>query len=136
MAHRKGNFDPDLLENPKAFREMLEKRRKSQIPSRPTAIVQRWARHIPSSRFRHVLFDDIVANPSGTLDRILIYLGADAEKKGAEVTADYNRKSVRKKLEMNSAVRAMLVEYFTDELRACADAFGGAARTWPAKYGL
>jgi hypothetical protein len=58
------------------------------------------------------------------------------KKKGAEVRPDYNRKSVRKRLEVNSAIRAVLVEYFADELRACAEMFGGAARNWPAKYGL
>jgi len=136
MANRKGNFDEGVLEDPDAFRALLDKRRKSQIPSRPTAVLERWKRYYPPERFRCILFDDIGTNPTQTLEQILRYIGADPSKKGIEVAADFNRKSVRKKLQMNSPVRAMLVDYFADEIRACAQAFGGAAADWPAKYGL
>jgi hypothetical protein len=80
MAHRKGYFDALLLENPKDFRATLEKRRMIQMPSRPTAIAPRWQRHVAPSHFRYILFDEIVANPLGTLEEILGYLGTDAKK--------------------------------------------------------
>jgi len=33
-------------------------------------------------------------------------------------------------------MKNVLVDFFREELLACAECFGGAAREWPKKYGL
>jgi hypothetical protein len=37
---------------------------------------------------------------------------------------------------MTPDIRARLIAVYRDELRSCAEEFGGPAREWPARYGL
>jgi hypothetical protein len=67
---------------------------------------------------------------------VLNFIGADPSKQSANLPPDFNRKSTRSKVEFTDAARGALVDFFRDELRACADMFGGAAKKWAAQYGV
>lgn len=135
MAHRGGEFDERTLSDAGALRTYLERSVRVQGKSFPTQIVAHWRTHAPEMAFRTFLFDDISAEPEKTRREIWSYLGADPDKPAA-LPADYNRKSKAKKLEMTEVARAVLVDFFADELKACAAQFAGRARDWPVKYGI
>jgi hypothetical protein len=63
-------------------------------------------------------------------------LGADPDKQGKPLPADYNRKADYKKLELTESAKMALAEHFRSEIVASAELFGGRAREWPARYGL
>jgi hypothetical protein len=136
MVHRKHNFDASLLDDIQAFRAYLETTQRYKITSSPSTVWERWKKHAPQLQKRYFLLDDIAAEPAKVLRDILLYLGADADKQGQQIAADYNRKSVRRKLEMSDAISTALAEHFASELRACAETFGGRAEHWPSKYGV
>ncbi len=136
MAYRRGDFDPQLLDDPDAFRKFInsviflgEER------SNPTQIVARWAKAAPNLQFRSVLFDDIENEPEKARAEILFFLGADPEKRG-EIPAGHNHKAGAVKIALTPSAKAILVERFKDEIFACGRMFGGQATKWPAKYGL
>lgn len=135
MQRRSGNIDDRVLQTPRAYREFLET---NSLVSDPfaTRVAGRWKQHAPNLRFRHFLFDDIVENPRRTLADILLYLGADPDKPCSGLPADYNKKSRLDKLDLTKALERTLIDFFREELLACADCFGGAARDWPKRYGL
>jgi Sulfotransferase family len=134
--HRAGRFKEGLLNDPERFRTFLEGANNVETRSRPSKIIERWARIAPKVPFRYFFFDDLVKRPDWIRREILSYLGADSEKQSGELPADYNRKASAEKLELTPPIRAVLVEHFGEELRACGKAFGGAAEEWPARYGL
>jgi hypothetical protein len=135
MDYRQGNFDPDILEDEPAFREFLTTTSwLSAERSCPTSIVQRWASWAPNVQFRTFLLDDISRDANKARAEILKYIGADPE--GGELAPSYNRKASNEKITLTDSIKAVLVEYFADELLACANMFGGAAREWPARYGI
>jgi hypothetical protein len=37
---------------------------------------------------------------------------------------------------LSDAMRANLAAYFRDEIRSCAQAFGGAAQSWASRYNI
>ncbi|MFL6690727.1 MAG: sulfotransferase [Alphaproteobacteria bacterium] len=135
MWARQENFDTQLLEDPKAFRDFLETAGKLTSESFPTQVVKRWKSNAPNLELRHFLFDDLVADPKGFKRDILVYLGADSSKDD-EWEADRNRKAGAAKLHMTTSLRSIMAEFFRDELLACAALFDGAARSWPARYGI
>lgn len=133
MAERDGLFNEALLDNPARFKRYVENNKK--IGSiRATEVVERWRRLAPDNPFRWFLFDDIAERPDQTRRDILNYLGADPQKKGADLAPDYNRKADARKLEMNAMSRSVLAEHYADELEEGAKFFGGAAASWPGKY--
>jgi hypothetical protein len=135
MLNRKGKLDVCVLENEGAFRSFLAKKgAREQVL--PTVIFERWRQHTAALQFRHFFLDDIEHRPNETRRSILKFLGADPETANCEVSANHNRKSAAPKLAMPEYARAVLVEHFAQELRACAGLLGGAAEGWPARYGL
>jgi len=135
MAHRGGRFDPDLLNEPQAFRSYFTNSIMYDF-SFPTLIAERWARAAPKVQFRHFLFDDIEKRPEKARSDILTYLGADPDKESGQIPAGHNRKANDAKLTLTESIRDLLVEHFENELRACARMFGGGAQEWLVRYGL
>jgi hypothetical protein len=136
MAHRDGDFDEDLLEDSDGFRDYLDNSEKIQGRSLPSRIVEAWKRAAPAMQFRHFMFDDIANEPEKARSEICVYLGADPGKKSANLPAGYNRKASAAKLDMTDKARAVLADYFCDELKACAEMFGPHARNWAKQYGV
>jgi hypothetical protein len=132
-------FDHQILEDADKFREFLRTSTGIEGKSSPTKLAQHWQALAPNLPFRIFLLDDVAAEPENTRREILSYLGADPDKPSA-LPADYNRKrkskTATKKQVMSDSTREILVDYFKDEIRACADMFGGRARGWVTRYGL
>src|SRR5215471_325676 len=111
-------------------------RRGMLLRSYPSAVVARWRRYVHPDRFRIYFFDDLQRNPTELRSSILDFLGADADKPAGRVAADYNSWATMEKLVLTEKVRAHLARFFQKELKTCAARLGGAARDWPARYGL
>lgn len=111
-------------------------RRGMLLRSYPSAAVARWRRYVPPDRFRVYFFDDLQRKPIELRRAILDFLGADPEKVRAELPATYNSWAGMEKLPLTDKVRSHLGKFFHKELKTCAARLGGAAREWPARYGL
>jgi hypothetical protein len=111
-------------------------RRGMLLRSYPSAVVARWKRHVHPDRFRVYFFDDLQRNPTGLRRSILDFLGADPDKPGSRVQADYNSWARMEKLLLTDKVRSHLAQFFKKELKTCAALLGGPARDWPARYGF
>ena len=110
-------------------------RRGMLLRSYPSAVVARWKRYVDSEQFR-VYFFDLQSNPAELRRSILRFLGADPDKPGTELTADYNSWTKMEKLPLTNKVRSHLAKFFKNELKTCAARLGGPARDWPARYGF
>ena len=75
-------------------------------------------------------------NPAELRRSILRFLGADPDKPGGRLDADYNSWTRMEKLRLTDGVRAHLAKAFKKELKICAAQLGGPAREWPARYGF
>lgn len=136
MAHRAGHFDSELLQKPGEFRTFLDESLITREFSHPARVAERWARNAPHVAFRYFLFEDIVARPDETRRAILEFLGADPEKSSGGIEPAHNRKTRNDKLEMPPAIREILVDFFREELLACARCFGEAGQGWAASWGV
>jgi hypothetical protein len=136
MFHRDGEFDEGLMDDPKGFRAFLDNSEKIQGRSLPSKIVEAWKRAAPQMQFQHFMFDDIASEPEKARREILVYLGGDPDKKSGAMAANFNRKASASKLDINDKARAVLVDYFRDELKACAAMFGPHAQNWATQYGV
>ncbi len=137
MWARLGHFDSSIAETPAAFADFLNTDEKLKRESFPSVVVRRWRTHAPSLELRSFFFDDLVQEPQRLRHDILVYLGADPDKKAGQQDARHNRKATKRlNIELKDAARSILVEYFRDELLACADLFGGIAKMWPERHGL
>jgi hypothetical protein len=136
MAEREGKFDSSLLDDPDRFADFIKAKRYIHSRSFASETVRRWTSFYPADvGFRAILFDDIVRRPAETIGEILGFIGADPSKAGG-LPPDHNRKASNRKLEMPERIRNLLIDYLSDEIRACATLLGGAARSWPSLYGL
>lgn len=133
MHIRRGTIARDL-DADAAMR--LVRRRFVAERSYPSRIVSRWRRHVPDSQFGLFLFDDLIADPAGFRRRVLAFLGGDPATESSVIPAAFNRKESREKAPLPPELGADLACHFAAEIKACADAFGGAAKGWTAKYGL
>jgi hypothetical protein len=104
--------------------------------SYPSAVVARWKRYVHPEQFRVYFFDDLQRNPAELRRSILSFLGADPDKPGSRLTADYNSWTTMEKLPLTNNVRSHLARFFKKELKTCAARLGGPARDWPARYGF
>jgi hypothetical protein len=111
-------------------------RRGMLLRSYPSAIVAQWKRYVDSEQFRVYFFDDLQRNPAELRRSILRFLGADPDKPGSRLTADYNSWTRMEKLPLTNKVRSHLARFFKKELKTCAARLGGPARDWPARYGF
>jgi len=136
LKRRHGHVEDSVLRSTTAFREFIDEPRGLGAEPFPTKIVRRWTENAPNLSFRHFLFDDIAADPQKARSEILLCLGANPDKRSGDLSAGHNKKAAKEKLELTDGMKDVLVDFFRDELLACADYFGGAARDWPKKYGL
>ena len=81
-------------------------------------------------------FDDLRRDPAGLRRRILLFLGADPDAPSGALPPDFNRKEKDRKLPLSDELRAALAVHFAEELKTSARELGGAAATWPERYGL
>lgn len=135
MNHRRGRFDAGLLEDAKAFRLHFQEHR-SDDRLFPTRIVERWAKCAPKLPFRYFFFDDISADAQKVRRDVLQFLGADPEKESGELPADYNRKANAPKLPLSDSIKAVLLDHFGKEIKACGEILGGSAKNWASRYGI
>jgi hypothetical protein len=136
MGHRHGTFDEEILSNPEKFAKYLKRTGKIHKVAFPAKIAEPWAQYAPKLRFRHFFFDDIAERPAEARAAILEFIGADPAKSSGEIAPDHNKKSSAAKLTMTDDIKAVMVEFFADEIRASAKRFGGHAVTWAEKYGI
>jgi hypothetical protein len=106
------------------------------VRSYPSQIVARWRQFVPAPQFRVYFFDDLKRAPAQLRSSIISFLGGDAKKASGTLPVDHNTKAKLEKLKLTDEVRRHLAQFFEPELRACAAELGGAAREWPARYGL
>jgi hypothetical protein len=138
MAYRSGGrrtFDLAELESADTFRALLRRSTRLGTRTLPTQVFERWKTHAPKMEFRSFLFDALVEDGEKFRRDVVSYVGGDPDRANA-AHADYNRKSRDAKLPMTDLCRDVLVDYFKDELKACAEVFGAHAKQWPVTYGL
>jgi len=111
-------------------------RRGMLLRSYPSTVVARWKRFVHPDRFRIFFFDDLQRNPTELRRSILDFLGADPDKPSTRASTGYNSWASMEKLPLTHKVRSHLAQFFKKELRTCAARLGGAARSWPARYGF
>ena len=109
-------------------------RRGLLLRSYPSAIVARWKRIVEPKQFRVYFFDDLQNNPAELRRSVLSFLGADPDKSGSRLSADYNSWTGVEKLPLTDKVRSHLAQFFKKELKTCAARLGGPAKDWPARY--
>src|SRR5947208_2866275 len=135
MELRYHQIEPfDVTDIDEVSRNLL--RRGMLLRSYPSAVVARWKRYVHPDRFRVYFFDDLQGNPTQLRRSILYFLGADPDKPGSRLTADYNSWTKMEKLPLTDKVRSRLAKFFKKELKTCAARLGGPAREWPARYGF
>ena len=136
MAYRRGKLDEGLAHDPEALRSFLANSKTTSERSFPTQLIARWKQNAPDIDFRAFLFDEIERDADSARRDILLFLGADPLKKSGELEPSHNRKSATAKLTLTDGAKAVLVDHFADEVRACAALFGGPAQEWVSRYGL
>jgi len=135
MLAREEKFNTRLLDEPDRFRSYFATSR-TLDGSFQTRIIARWKEFASAVRFQIFFFDDIETQPEQIRRDILLFLGADPGKKSGDLAPNFNRKANTEKLPLTEPIRAILLEFLADEIRACADLLGGPARGWPARHGL
>jgi hypothetical protein len=105
------------------------------LRSYPSAAVGRWKRYVDSEQFRVYFFDDLQNNPAELRRSILRFLGADPDKPGGRLKADYNSWTRMEKLPLtnNAIASGSVLQKGTEDLRS---ATRRAAGDWPARYGF
>jgi hypothetical protein len=135
MEVRYHQIEPfDVTDIDEVNRKVL--RRGMLLRSYPSAVATRWKRYVHPDRFRIYFFDDLQRNPTELRRSILDFLGANPDKSGSRVQADYNSWARMEKLLLTDKVRSHLAQFFKKELKTCAARLGGPAKDWPARYGF
>lgn len=130
MDLRKGNVSAEEITNWDTLLPLLAKR-KREMKSLPSALWKRWSAEIPAERIRYWFFDDICSRPDEVVDEICGFLGI---KPGSgALPANHNSKQGNQKIDMPDHIREKLVEYYAEEIKACAEVFGGHAVKWREK---
>ena len=111
-------------------------RRGMLLRSYPSAVAARWKRRVHPEQFRVYFFDDLQSDPAELRRSIVRFLGADPDKPGTRLPADYNTWTRMEKLPLTDNVRSHLAKVFKKELKTCAAQLGGPARNWPTRYGF
>ena len=103
MWQRGGNLPEGTLDSAQSYRAFLESPGSLGGEHFPTRVATRWQEQAPNLSFRYFLFDDLARDPEGTRHDILCYLGADPAKASGELSADYNAKTKKQKLDLAPA---------------------------------
>jgi hypothetical protein len=135
MRCREGHFDASLLEDVSAFSQWFAE---SEVRRAcfATQVAQNWSAVAPEIAFRHFCFDDVEATPEIARADIIAFLGGKPRQKSGTLAPGYNRKANLPKLRMPDPVKAFLLAELAEEIRGCAEMFGGPAQQWPARYNL
>jgi hypothetical protein len=133
---RQGIFDEQILASPQQFRSFLSESKKIAKLSFPSRAHVLWSRYVHPERYRFFFMDDIASKAAETRREILLFLRADPAKPSGELPPDHNSKAKSRKLEMTEPIKGVLVEYFAEELRACAKLFQGRAVEWARSYNI
>jgi hypothetical protein len=131
-----GRFDRRLLTSPAEFRSFLQDSKKIRQLSYPSRAHRIWSKHTPPEQYRFLFLDDVSTRAEETRGEILLFLGADPAKRSGDLPANYNSKAQSRKLEMPEPIKGVLVEYFAEELRTCAEVFQGHALEWARSYNV
>lgn len=135
MGVRLGMISPfDVTDSDAVIRNLLNSG--VLLLSYPSRIVARWKRYVHPDLFRTYFFDDLERDPTELRRSILDFLGADPNKQGGRLKADYNSDLGKKKLRLSEKVRSHVAQFFKEELKLCAAELGGPARNWPRRYGF
>jgi hypothetical protein len=135
MYVRRGLIKPFDLDDEDQVAQHL-RRPEVLLRSRPSEIVARWRRHVPPELFAVYFFDDLKSDAVAMRRAIIAFLGGDPAKPSGRLSPDYNAKARKERLSLHETMQAYLARFFEEELKACATELGGAARKWPARYGL
>src|SRR6266850_7107975 len=116
MEVRYRQIEPfDVTDIDEVNRNLL--RRGMLLRSYPSAVAARWKRYVHPEQFRVYFFDDLQNNPAEFRRSILRFLGADPDKPGSRLSADYNSWTRMEKLPLTNKVRSHLARYFKKELK-------------------
>ncbi len=128
---QRSNWLPSSLFDNWSFVRLLLARAQNRQKLYATRIWPAWE---PSFRGRIAVWflDDIAARPEIVRDGICEFLGAPTGPWA--LPPDENAKSRLRKMPLSDAMRANLAAYFRDEIRGCAQMFGGAAQSWASRY--
>ncbi|MCB1496450.1 MAG: sulfotransferase [Bauldia sp.] len=96
----------------------------------PSRIVSGWRRFFPPEQVGVFFFDELRANAHGLRKKILNFLGLDDRSLGEDIDSGRDSKRNQKRYDLTEEIRLALEIYFHDELRRCADDFGGPALGW------
>jgi hypothetical protein len=105
------------------------------LRSFPTQTAERWRRFFGGGHVFIGQFEDLQTRADWLLGQILGFLRLEPAAV-KELAPDHDRKAGAWKPTMPPDIRKRLAEHFSDELRRCAQEFGGHAAHWPSKYGL
>ena len=131
LARQRNWRDVESLDTVRQFAETGSGVRHSSIVDN----VARW-RDANPEHFGFFFFDDLIADPVDLRARVIGYLGADPGKPSGDLPAGFNRKNKDPKIPMSDEVRDYLTTLLADQVRLAAKEFGGAAKSWPGRYGL
>jgi len=130
MDLRKSNVTKEQITNWDTLLPLLAKRARA-MKSLPSALWKRWSAEIPADRIRYWFFDDIRSRPDEVVNEICGFLGI---KPGpGALPANFNSKQGNQKIDMPDHIREKLSEYYAEEIKACAEVFGGHAVKWREK---
>jgi hypothetical protein len=101
----------------------------------PTQIAKRWRTVFGDDRVFVGQFEDLQTRADWLLGQIHGFLRLEPAAV-VELAPDHDRKAGAWKPTMSPAIREKLAEHFGDELRRCAQEFGGHAAQWASKYAV
>jgi hypothetical protein len=105
------------------------------LRSFPTQTAERWRKFFGREHVFIGQFEDLQTRADWLLGQILEFLRLEPAAV-KELAPDHDRKAGAWKPTMTSGIRERLAEHFSDELRRCAQEFGGHAAHWASKYGV
>jgi hypothetical protein len=121
-----GAVDYGSLTIARAFFDDPERQKQHML----SGIFERWCQGIGAERLQVLFFDDIVADPAGSLRQFVEIIGADWRKRLPGIAPSRNRKQGRAALSVTPEVRGQVVSWFADELDRCVEIFGARAAAW------
>ena len=130
MLVRMGQLTVRDIESPYLLDEALNVRRLWRHAF-ASDVYASWKENAPGIDIRHFFFDDILGEGEKLLRKIVRFLGGTGK---ISVHTETNRKHAKAKRELQKRQRRVLVEAMKDELRKCAEIFGGHAVSWVKRY--
>jgi len=135
MRDRRAGFLENKLADAKKFRASLHTVGEG-LAGFQTEIFARWKAQFPEDAVRFFFFDEIALSPRKLRRKVLKFLGADPFKGRDDVYPSFNSKSKHSNVAMPDEIKNILVDYFTEDLRASVRVFGPRARPWLRRYNL